>query len=366
MSSKFSRRDFLKLSGLSVASLAFSPYLPARWGSFDDSNVVRVATASVSVYKEPSDKSLITGTWYRDDLVHVYEEVVAKEPVYNPVWYHVWGGYMHRSRLQRVKNILNLPLDSIPEGTRLLAEVTVPFTMPYRNTKAYAWQRLDQIYSRNPPLYYESVHWIDAVQTGPDGQPWYRIFDELEGANVEYLVPAMHMRPLPLSAFDPISPDIPWEQKKIEVNLTLQTLTAYEYGKAVFSTNVSSGIPGGGTSGVKGISTTTPQGTFEIIDKYPSKHMGFSYFSSTTKGGSLADSDGYVLPGVPWTCFFTDVGHAFHGTYWHENFGINMSHGCINMRTHEAHWLFRWARPPHKADAVSNHAARGTMVEIHY
>ena len=99
MSSKFTRRDFLKLGGLSVAGLAFSPYLPAHWGSFDDSNVVRVAPTSVSVYKEPTDKSLITGTWYRDDLIHVYEEVVAKEPVYNPVWYHVWGGYMHRSRV---------------------------------------------------------------------------------------------------------------------------------------------------------------------------------------------------------------------------------------------------------------------------
>jgi hypothetical protein len=37
-------------------------------------------------------------------------------------------------------------------------------------------------------------------------------------------------------------------------------------------------------------------------------------------------------------------GHAFHGTYWHENFGAPMSHGCINMRTEEANWVFRWVQ----------------------
>jgi len=365
MRPKLSRRDFLKLGGMSLFGLAFGRYAP-DFTSFDDSNIVRVATDSVSIYNQPSDKGLITGTWFRDDLVHVYEEVVVEEPKYNPVWYRVWGGYMHRSRLQRVKNILQKPMDSFPEGTRLLAEVTVPFTMPYRYTKTYSWQRLNEIYSRNPPLYYESVHWIDAVQEGPDGEPWYRIYDELEGPDVKYFVPAMHMRPAPLDTFDPISPDIPREEKKIEVNLTTQTLMAYEYGKVVFQTNISSGIPGGGGSGEKGLSTTTPNGKFEIIDKYPSKHMGFSYFSSTTSGGSLAGSDGYVLAGVPWTSFFTEVGHAFHGTYWHENFGMPMSHGCINMRTNEANWIFRWALPPHTLSTISNHTTRGTPVEIHY
>jgi hypothetical protein len=98
------------------------------------------------------------GTWYRDDLVHVYEEVVAKEPVYNPVWYRVWGGYMHRSRLQRVKNIPNIPLTSIPEGKRVMAEVTVPFTQPWRSTKVRGWEPI------NPRLYYRSVHWLEAVE----------------------------------------------------------------------------------------------------------------------------------------------------------------------------------------------------------
>ncbi|MBI1854438.1 MAG: L,D-transpeptidase, partial [Chloroflexi bacterium] len=83
----------------------------------------------------------------------------------------------------------------------------------------------------------------------------------------------------------------------------------------------------------------------------------------------FASVDDYVLAGVPYTCFFTEVGHAFHGTYWHEDFGTPKSHGCVNMRTNEAQWLFRWARPPHNVDSLSkNYYFRGygTTVDIHY
>jgi len=351
MKLKYSRRDFLKLGGLSAASLAFSPMLSARLAGFDDSSVVRVATNSVSVYSEPSDKSRIMGTWYRDDLIHVYEEVVANEPTYNPVWYRVWGGYMHRSRLQRVKNIPNIPLTSIPEGTRRMAEVTVPFTQPSRLTKTRGWETI------NPRLYYESVHWLEAVEEGPDGTPWYRIFDELTGI---YYAPAPAFRPIPNEELAPISPEVAWEDKRIDVNLATQTLSAYEYDKIIFQTNISSGIPAGRTS-PRELSTKTPDGEFHIQEKMPSKHMG--------NGNLLADADGYELPGVPWTLFFTEAGHAFHGTYWHENYGTPMSHGCVNMRTSEAKWLFRWALPPHTVEALSTKyyfRGYGTTVTIHY
>ena len=84
MKSKLSRRDFLRLSSLALGGLAFSPFQPDTI-SFDDSTVVRVATKSVSVYSGPSDENRITGTWFRDELVHVYGEVIADEPKYNPV-----------------------------------------------------------------------------------------------------------------------------------------------------------------------------------------------------------------------------------------------------------------------------------------
>jgi lipoprotein-anchoring transpeptidase ErfK/SrfK len=362
----FSRRDFLKLSGLTLGGLAFTPFLPGLT-DFDDSFVVRIASADMPVRVEPSDKSRIYRIWYRDDLVHVYEQVVAEEPKHNPVWYRVWGGYLHRGRLQRVKTIYQIPQD-ITEGKRVLAEVTVPFTAPYWYTKARGWE------TRNPSLYYGSIHWVEAVEEGPqmaDYQgPWYRIHDELD-SNVPYHVPAIHLRIFPLDIYDPISPQIPVENKLIEVNLNTQVLIAYENGTPVFQTNVSTGIPGGGLSGDKGLSTTTPNGKFTIVEKMPSKHMGYSYFNIGQGGNLLADESGYVLAGVPWTSFIAPpgkptAGHAFHGTYWHENFGQEMSHGCINMRTSEANWIFRWSHPVHAAGVISNHYGAGTAVEIHY
>ena len=360
-----SRRDFLRLGAVSAGSAALSPFFPSLTG-FDDSDVVRIATAEMPVYRKPTDKDdPPVGRRLRDELVHFYEIVPASdgEPRHNPIWYHVWGGYMHRGRVQRVRTIYQTPLSSLSEGLRVLAEVTVPFTTPYRFSKARGWEAFA------PPLYYASVHWVDAVESGPpvpdyDGA-WYRIFDELD-SNVPYYVPAIHLRALPLSDFDAITPEVPYEEKLIEVNLTTQRLVAYEYGKPVFQTTVSSGIPGGGESGPKGLSTTTPNGGFTILDKVPAKHMGYSFWGEAASGNILADVDNYVLPGVPWTSFFTEVGHAFHGTYWHENFGTPMSHGCVNMRSNEANWLFRWAQPPHTSDAISNHRGRGTMVEIHY
>ena len=72
-----SRRDFLKLSASTFASLVFSPFLPGL-GAFDDSEQVRVATGSVSVYTKPDDQSQIVGQWFRDELIHVYKAVGAK------------------------------------------------------------------------------------------------------------------------------------------------------------------------------------------------------------------------------------------------------------------------------------------------
>jgi len=341
-----SRRDFIRLGGLSLGSLAFSPSL-GKWQGFDDASVVRVTTNSVSVHREPDDESQIVSTWYRDELIHVYDEVVVREPVYNPVWYRVWGGYIHRARLQKVKMIYNPLLSSLAEGERRLAEVTVPYTLPWRSTKTYGWQKLGF------RLYYSSAHWIEAIEAGPFGELWYRIYDDLTG--FPYHVDARHLRAFPLEELSPISPDVEIQDKRIDVNLATQKVTAFEYGNNIFEATISSGIPSGPRE--NGISTKTPEGEFRILDKMPSKHMG--------NGNLFADADDYELPGVPWTCFFTTQGHAFHGTYWHDNFGVPMSHGCINMRNEDAKWLFRWALPKHQIGNTVNRGY-GTLVRVHY
>ena len=344
MTNKLTRRDLLKLGMATLGGLGFTPFRP-DFNIFDDTDLVRVATSSVSVYREPNDQSSITGQWFRDELVNVYDEVNGGSPIYNPIWYRVWGGYLHRGRLQKVRVILNEPMQAFPEGSRLLAEVTVPFTQAQRYTKTYGWQP-------NYRLYYGSVHWIDGFEEGPDGQPWYRIFDELVG--FPYHAPAMHLRPMLFEEWAPTTPEVPIEEKRIEVNLSTQVLTAYEYDRIVMQTTISSGVATTRTN-PKALSTKTPMGEFSIVEKYPSKHMG--------NGNLFADLDDYELPGVPWTSFFTLSGYAFHGTYWHDNFGTPMSRGCVNMRIAEAKWLFGWARPLHEKENIST-AGHGTQVVI--
>lgn len=341
---QLSRRDFLRLSASTLTGLAFSPFLPGL-DPFHDAEQVRVTSESTSVYSAPNDQSQIVGQHFRDDLVHIYGEVNSGTPAYNPIWYRVWGGFMHRGRTQKVKVIFNQPLTTIPAKTRQLAEVTVPYTQAMRYTKTYSWQP-------NLRLYYGSVHWIDGIDEGPDGQPWYRIFDELVG--FPYHVRAIHLRPIPWEEWSPVTPEVPFEQKRIEVNLSTQVLTAYEYDRIVLQTTISSGIATARTN-PKSLSTRTPVGEFRILEKYPSKHMG--------NGNLFADVEDYELPGVPWTSFFTESGVAFHGTYWHDNFGTPMSRGCVNMRIDEAKWLFRWIRPLHEPARIYT-PGYGTRVVI--
>jgi lipoprotein-anchoring transpeptidase ErfK/SrfK len=337
-----SRRDFLKLGGLALASLAFTSFLP-EFTEFEDIDLVRVATDSVSVYKEPDDKSQIVGTWNRDDLVNVYDTVNSGTPGYNPIWYRVFGGYMNRARLQKVRIHYNPPLTSIP-ATKLLSEVTVPYTQAYRYNQ---WDGWFPIYR----LYYSSIQWITGIDTGPDGKTWYLIQDEAD-KNVHYYVPTVQLRPISPEEITPLSPDVPMGKKRIDVNLTTQTLTCSEYDQVVFTTLVSTGLPG---------LMATPTGNKIIQDKLPSRNM-----STTSR---LAD-DIIPLVGVPWCSFFTDEGHAFHGTYWHDNFGVPMSHGCINMRTEDAKWLFRWSLPSAGFDEISkltlDKKGYGTAADIHY
>jgi hypothetical protein len=332
MSSKISRRDFLKLTGATFGGIAFSPYLPPL-DEFTDGQLVRVATTQVSVYSKPNDESRITGQVYRDQILNVYEEVNSGTPGYNPIWYRVWGGFVHRARMQKVQYIYNQPAQSIREDGQL-AEVTVPYTQVLRSV-GKNWQQLYR-------LYYTTVHWVKGIDTGPDGQPWYRVLDELN--DITYSVPASHLRLIPDEELTPITPEIPFEKKRIEVSLQTQQLICFEYDEPVFTTVIASGRLDS-RPGPNGIPTRTPAGKFNISVKMPSKHMG--------NGSMAADIEAYELPGVAWTTFFTPQGHAFHGTYWHDNFGVPMSSGCINMRTDEAKWLFRWTLPLAAADQIS-------------
>lgn len=344
MKVNLSRREFLKRSSLGLGAAFLHPYLQSTEDLLGG-EVIRVATSSVSVYSEPDDKSTILYQRRRDDLVNIYEEVESsKGPGYNPIWYKVWRGYIHSARLQKVKTIFQPVASSIPERGQL-AEVTTPYVQTMRFLAKKRWEPVYR-------LYYESTHWVVDIDEGPDGEPWYRIHDEL--LEFTYNAPASHLRLIPPEEFAPISPEVdPWK-KRIEVSISRQELVCFENGEEVLRSRVATGVPAWRKEpGV--IPTDTPTGEYHVFSKMASKHMG--------NGRVTADIEAYELVGVPWTTFFVDTGVAIHGTYWHRNYGTPMSRGCVNVPTDVAKWIFRWTTPVCPAD-VWEQRGYGTLVVV--
>ena len=339
---------------MSLSGLAFTPVFPHPEEK-PHGKIARVTVKEIDLRAAPRDDAAIIGKRYRDQIVHIYEELIPPDApkYYNPLWYRVWGGYLHSKWLQIVNLRLNEPLPQVAEAG-VLCELTVPYTIAYQYDSKRKWFPW-----KGSRLYFETTHWATGVEEGPDGKPWYQLTSEIDDF-LKYYVPAAHLRPIPPEEMAPISPDVPGKKKRIEVSLSQQTLRAYEGDQEVYSAKISSGIPGSKTA--DGLTSATPTGDFYIFSKMPNKHMG------TVTGNPDAEG-GYSLPGVPWTCFFRNPGgYAFHGTYWHNNFGLQMSHGCVNMRNADAKWLFRWSEPVYYSEIRSHddweRTGRGTAVHI--
>lgn len=136
-------------------------------------------------------------------------------------------------------------------------------------------------------------------------------------------------------------------QKWIEVNLTEQKTYAWEGDQLVKEYLISSGLPG----------TPTVQGVFR---------MRVRTRSQTMSGGDRAAGTYYSLPNVEWVQYFYQD-YSFHGTYWHNNFGNPMSHGCVNMTNEDAEALFRWSMPEYAGERQWMHAEgdNAVLVYIH-
>jgi lipoprotein-anchoring transpeptidase ErfK/SrfK len=347
--SSLSRRDFLKLSSLALGGLALGPRFSGDTPLPKDAiGLVRVTTAGgIELYDTPAypryrPETQVIGTRARDQLLYVYEKFESEHgPDFNPSWYRLDDGYAHTAYLQPVKTLLN-PVSRFinPEGE--LFEVSVPLTQTYQKTKAGEWEKLYR-------LYYSSTHWVTAVEHGPDGALWYKIRSDLHG--VEYYVMASHLRKIEASELTPISPRVDPAKKRVEVSISEQHMWAFEEGEIVLETKVSTGIPRQVTS--NGIPSETPRGSWDVFSKMPVRHMG--------NGQVTSEVGAYELPGVPWVSYFQEWGVAFHGTYWHDNFGNEMSAGCVNMRPEEAKWLFRWLTPDYE---IGNTNVRGLGTHV--
>ncbi|MFH0864137.1 MAG: L,D-transpeptidase [Candidatus Gottesmanbacteria bacterium] len=136
-------------------------------------------------------------------------------------------------------------------------------------------------------------------------------------------------------------------EKWIEIDLSDQKLYAHEGDNIVYTFLVSTGKWG-----------ATPIGDFRIWVK-------LRY--STMSGGDKSIGTYYYLPNVPYVMFFHNA-FALHGTYWHNNFGTPMSHGCVNLSTIDAGKLYYWTDPPVEPEKSVFHPTKefpGTRVVVH-
>jgi lipoprotein-anchoring transpeptidase ErfK/SrfK len=137
--------------------------------------------------------------------------------------------------------------------------------------------------------------------------------------------------PIPTKEPPPYVPGLPAgvgaNDRWIDVDLTNQRTYAYQGTTLVNSFVVSTGT----------WRTPTVTGVYKIYVRYRYADMS---------------GPGYYLADVPYVMYFYK-GYGIHGTYWHNNFGTPMSHGCVNLRTADAGWLYDWA-------------SVGTVVNVRY
>lgn len=133
-----------------------------------------------------------------------------------------------------------------------------------------------------------------------------------------------------LEYYAPFPDNLQPGEKWIDVDLGSQYLRAMEGITSVFETKISSGTA----------NHPTVTGQFRIWLRFEAQDMN----------GRRLGYD-YFLEDVPYVQYFFED-YALHGTFWHNNFGTPMSHGCVNLPTPAARWLYEWA-------------GYGTLVNIH-
>ncbi|HEX7434980.1 MAG TPA: L,D-transpeptidase [Anaerolineaceae bacterium] len=326
------RRDFLKASSFSLAALIFQPFY-----RFEKSlpeypqgeKLGRVCAggdgARFDLKARPYADSATVGKIYRDDVFVWLREVVTNhlDPYrINQRWVETPKGYIYLPYVQPVANHPNVPLDNFPPYSKdggMWVEVSVP-TLPFTvngGNPASPWLK-DELH---PKLYYSQVMWADQIKNNDNGQILYRLREKYGGYGDVFWAAAEGLKPITPDDLSPIHPDK--TDKSVVVNLTYQTLSCFEGKDEVYFCRVSTGYGG-----------ATPVGTIPVWRKMVSTHM-----SGGTTGA------GYDTPGIGWTALFSKDGAAIHSTFWHNDFGLARTHGCVNAAPEDAKWIFRWLEP---------------------
>jgi hypothetical protein len=376
MSHRIPRRQVLRLIAATTAAAALSPAFHARirypvvrasgqGGGVEPWVWMGRAIHSLAFYEEPSASTTRLATCVRDESFLITRQVHAPFSAYNTLWYETPLGYVHSAWVYPMRIYPAQPLIRDAGEWGFWGEISQPHTEAYAEPSTSA----EKVYR----FYGDTVYHVVEAFEDDLGIGWYKVFDEFPMQDPPYQwVLAKDVRRIPREEMAPIRPFV--GEKRIEVDLDRQQLICYEGERPVFTTLVSSGIgvqqvqievevDGVKTQQTIDVDLATHAGETSVLLKQPSRHMTNRPMKPGDPGPLVEMFD---LPGIPWNMFFDQSGTAIHGTYWHNDFGVKRSHGCLNVSTAAARWIYRWVYPigGFEDDFVQGDQRVGTPIRI--
>jgi hypothetical protein len=354
----FSRRRFLQLAGAGVGAMIAAkqaqraradhqppPFPPDT--TFNDTLlsaneylgypplIGRVTANRLRIFDGPSPNANSIRNVYLHELLPIYAGVRGVGyPKYdkNLIWYYLGPNadgqdeYIHSAFVAPTREVFNEPEEASEEDW-WWGQVTVPLTnqhtRPTVESVRWTWD-----YYRG---YYTQMHKVVGVEYDEEGRHWYKIQDDVEPNRSAWML-GRTLRKVHRGEFAPINPDV--QDKRLVIDLNQQLLSCYENGAPVFRTRLASGKAYTNEAGQVFDFSTQP-GNYPVMGKRPSRRM---------RGGEQFDL-AYDVNGVPWVTYFTTNGAAVHGAFWHNNYGMTRSHGCINVTADAARFVYLWSRP---------------------
>lgn len=335
---KFSRRKFLKystaLTGIALLPIKMDINIGEESWPVGQALGRNCTGGMINLRSRPSADSEIISTVYEDSVFIWNREVIGDAPpgLISRRWIETNEGYIYSPSVQPIENRPNDVLNSLPDtnaGKGMWAEVTIPYVNLIQENPPARSPWLREI--EHPRLYYSQVVWIDGIQNDSSGEVYYRVNELYGNPGDIFWAKAKGFRMITPEELLPINPEI--ENKRVIVDINHQVLSCYEDQREVFFCRISSGAKFNAMGEIVD-AWSTPPGPHPIFRKLYSIHMSGD-----------ASGAGWDTPGIGWTSFFAQGGVAIHSTFWHNNFGVPVSHGCVNARPEDAKWIFRWVMP---------------------
>jgi len=288
-----------------------------------------VVTGPVAVYANPADPGRGAPPLKTINRGYVWVRLEGKVVQNDQLWYLTdTGGYLPAS-------VVAIYKPSSFHGIMPSAQPVVPFAWVLQRVQTSPEPGAQPDANSVQFKRYDLVNIFE--QREVNGKVWYRV------GNNHWLIQTT----LAIVEPKPRPPEVGPGDKWIEIGLFEQTLAAYEGDRMVYATLVSSGLP----------QWSTVKGIYRIHTKIAWGPMV----------GREGQPDFYSLEGVPWSMYFFQD-YALHGAYWHDGFGWQHSHGCVNLAPADAKWLYDWTTPVTLATRGSKLATKaepGTWVWVH-